>query len=85
VPLLYEAYAFQDTNFYPQGWTRTILLALGAGGGVLATHGIIHMLKGGKPEGQPKGGARTLLLACGAAGGVLATAALIHLYKQSQV
>jgi len=81
MPILYEPYTFQNTNLNLQGWTRTILLALGAGGGVLATHGLIHVLKGGKPEAGPKGAARTLILACGAGAGVLGTAAIIHVYK----
>jgi len=85
MPILYEPYTFQNTNFYPQGWTRTFILALGAGAGVLATHGLIHVLKGGKPEAGPRGATRTLLLACGAGAGVLGTSFLIHVYKQSQI
>lgn len=85
MPILYESYTFQNTNLYPQGWTRTFLLALGAGAGVLVTAGVIHAFKRGSPEKQPKGAVRTLLLACGAGAGVLGTASLIHFYKQSQV
>jgi len=81
--LLYEPLKFQNQNIQPRGWTRTILLAIGAGAGVIGAHILIHSLKRGRPERGPRGGSRTLLLAGGAGTGVLVTAGIIHLHKQA--
>ena len=64
------------------GWTRTALLALGAGLGVLGTAGAIHVLKRGKGAVVgPKGWTRTAILSGGAVTGTLLTAGLIHLVR----
>lgn len=67
------------------GWTRTVLLALGAGLGVMGTAGVIHLVKKGKGAiVGPKGWTRTAILSGGAAAGTLLTAGLIHVARGGQ-
>ena len=68
MPLLYEETFPQLQEQEGLGWTRTILLAVGAGLGVLATAAAIHAAKKGRAEAAPRGWTRTGILAGGAAG-----------------
>jgi len=80
MPLLYEpGMSFQISL---QGWTRTVILALGSAAGVITTAGLIHLAKQGKPERGPRGWPRTILLAAGGLGGTIITATGIHFVKQ---
>ena len=81
MPLLYEE-TFPQLQQEGLGWTRTIILAVGAGLGVLATAAAIHAAKKGRAEGPPRGWTRTGILAGGAAAGTLVTAGVIHLVRQ---
>ena len=64
------------------GWVRTVLLAIGAGLGVLTVATWLHGFKQGYPGKEPKGWARTAVLAVGAGGGTLAAAGMIHLARR---
>ena len=87
MPLLYDprmTYALQNA-IQPQGWSRTVLLALGGTAGVITTAGLIHMAKKGRPERGPRGWPRTILLGVGGFAGTMLTAGAIHVYKQVQL
>lgn len=80
MPLLYEPGMSFQINL--QGWTRTVILALGGAAGVITTAGLIHLTKQGKPERGPRGWPRTVTLALGGFAGTIATATGIHIVKQ---
>lgn len=86
MPILYEEFNFRkmQVQSFPQGWTRTLILALGGTAGVLLTASAIHIAKRGKPAGL-SGWPRTLVLAGGAFAGTMATATIIHFRKQGKV
>ena len=81
MPILYEDtdQTFQETNL--KGWSRTTVLAIGSGVGVLGTAELIHLYKKGRPEKGPRGWTRTGVLALGAFTGTMGTAYAIHLIK----
>ena len=89
MPILYESYQENPGAYFYErfqqgqgmGWPRTVLLGIGAAAGVLGTAGLIHLVKGGRPEAGPKGWTRTAILSAGALGGTLATAGIIHLAR----
>ena len=81
--ILYEDLQTSTRSLQLTGWTRTTVLALGGALGVMATAGLIHLAKRGRPEAGPRGWTRTAILSGGAFAGTMATAGVIHLIKQS--
>jgi len=88
MPILYEtyqenpgAYLYEESFQEGMGWTRTIILGLGAAAGVMGTAGLLHLAKAGRPEAGPRGVGRTIILSAGAFGGTMAAAGIIHLVR----